>query len=71
MALDLVAQRRHSRTQLLLVECAVAIVVPLAEEVDQPHRVLQHGLAQLFLDALAYVQGLALGSGLGLGSRYC
>ena len=31
----LVPERRDSRTQLLLVERSIAIIIPLAEQVDQ------------------------------------
>ena len=43
----LVPERRHGRAHLLLVDGAVAVVVPFAEQVDQPDAMLAQDLLKL------------------------
>ena len=45
----IVPERRHRLTKLHFVERAIAVVVPLAKQVDQPDGVLVQDLTQLLL----------------------
>eukprot|EP00964_Phaeocystis_antarctica_P102081 scaffold67491_cov66-Phaeocystis_antarctica.AAC.2 len=73
---EIEADERHGAPELLLGDGAVAVLVPLAEEVDDAHRVLRervpqllrHGQVAVLVDVQALVR-VRVRVGLGLGVR--